>query len=538
MAIGRITGQMLSANLARSGTDLTFETNLLALDVSNSRVGVGTASPAVALHVAATDAVRIASGTTGQRPGSPANGDVRYNSTLGTIEGYVGGSTWANMASGDTVKDADSDTKIQVEESSDEDQIRFDVAGSEIMKIDANGLSFTSGGITSNLTVTGNLTVNGTTTTIDSTTLTIEDPLIQLAKNNSGGDANTFDQGLFLNRGSLANVSFIWDESADQFVTAVTSGEDGTTAVNVTIDSIASLQTVNTGGASWTTACTFNDASANDVDFRMESAAQTHAFFLDGSANAIGVKTSSPVYSLDGSGDTTSWRLPVGTTGQRPTGATGIIRFNTTTGAYEGCTDGSTFVSLATAGSAPTFTKETATGDGSTTAFSGFFSSAPESVNNVFVYIDNVYQEPTENYTVSGTTITFTSAPHSAARIFAITGADNTALATGGVARTESSSVNFTSSATNIMTFAGGTYRSADIFITLQDAANTEYSAMKGVVVHNGSTAFITIHGITNTGSSDLATITANYNSGTVEVKAVSTGGVTAAKVQYSLSAA
>ena len=132
MAIGRITGQMLSANLARSGTDLAFETNLLALDVSNSRVGVGTASPATTLHVSATDSVRIASGTTAQRPGSPAHGDLRYNSTLSTIEGYSN-SAWANLASGDTVKDADEDTKIQVEESSDEDIIRFDAGGSEIM---------------------------------------------------------------------------------------------------------------------------------------------------------------------------------------------------------------------------------------------------------------------------------------------------------------------------------------------------------------------------------------------------------------------
>ena len=58
MAIGRITGQMLSANLARSGTDLTFETNLLALDVTNSRVGIGTASPGTTLHISATDALR------------------------------------------------------------------------------------------------------------------------------------------------------------------------------------------------------------------------------------------------------------------------------------------------------------------------------------------------------------------------------------------------------------------------------------------------------------------------------------------------
>ena len=583
MAIGRITGQMLSANLARSGTDLAFETNLLALDVTNSRVGIGTASPATTLHISATDSLRIPSGTTAQRPGSPAHGDVRYNSTLSTIEGYSN-SAWANLASGDTVKDADEDTKIQVEESSDEDIIRMDIAGTERINISATETAIgvtkinhaastitgtaTNGDITltpngsgkvavsSALEVTGNLTVNGTTTTVDSATLTIEDPMITLAKNNSGGDANTFDQGLFMNRGSAANVSFLWDESADEFVFAVTSGEDGTTAGNVTIDSYANIQAgnitavdldgilgSNTAAAATVTtlgitgAAVFNEASANDVDFRMESAANTHQFFLDGSANAIGINTSSPSYDLDGSGSTGAFRLPSGNTAARPSAASGIIRFNSQTGLYEGCQDGSTFVNFAIAGDAPTFSKVSATGDGSTTTFSGFFGSAPENVNNVFVYIDNVYQEPTENYSVSGTNITFTSAPHSAARIFAITGADNTALATGGVARSETSSVNFTSTATNIMTFNGATYRSAELFIQLTDTANTEYAAMKGVVVHNGTTAFITVHGITNTGSSDLAAISCAYNSGTIEVKATSTGGVTAAKVQYSLAA-
>jgi len=281
----------------------------------------------------------------------------------------------------------------------------------------------------------------------------------------------------------------------------------------------------------------FNESSA-DVDFRVESNGDTHALFVDGSEDHVGIRTSSPAYDLDISGSTDALRVPNGSTGQRPTGATGIIRFNTTTGKYEGCADGSTFVDFAIAGDAPTFTKESATGDGSTTTFTGFFSSAPESANNVFVYIDNVYQEPTENYSVSGTNITFTSAPHSAARIFAITGADNSSLVTGGVARSETSSTNFTSSATTIMSFNASTYRSAEIFIQLTDTANTEYAAMKGVVVHNGTTAFITVSAITNTGDSDLATITAQYDSGTVNVQAVSTGGVTAGKVQYSLVAA
>jgi hypothetical protein len=715
---------MLSTNLARSGTDLTFETNLLALDVTNSRVGIGTASPATTLHISATDALRLPSGTSAQRPGSAANGDIRYNSTTSQLEGYAG--AWKNLASGTTIQDTDGNTQIQVEESSDEDIIRFDIAGTERAKIEAasmtlgvttlsttastltgtvsngdiqitpNGTgsvvipkadinggaidavtigsnsaatalvvsggvniddggdgaidgcvigaataaagSFTTVAASSNLTVggnatvTGNLTVNGSTTTIDSTTLTIEDPMITLAKNNSGGDANTFDQGLFFNRGSLANVSFLWDESTDQFAMAVTSGEDGTTAGNVTIDSYAAIRAgvttvsdletgsissadgtasatiANSGGVmtigssvltttdinggsvdgatigaasastgvfttltaantqtgtvkanDGTAAITvadstgavkittafevdgggfiFNESSAS-VDARFESNGHAHALFIDGSEDHVGIKTATPAYDLDISGSTDALRLPNGSTGQRPTGALGLIRFNTTTGKYEGCQDGSTYVDFATAGDAPTFTKESATGDGSTTTFTGFFSSAPESANNVFVYIDNVFQEPTENYSVSSTNITFTSAPHSAARIFAITGADNSSLVTGGVARTETSSVNFTSSATTIMSFNASTYRSAEIFIQLTDTANTEYAALKGVVTHNGTTAFISLFGVTNTAGegSDMATITATHDgSSTVNIQAVSTGGVTAAKVQYSL---
>ena len=130
MAIGRITGQMLSANLARSGTDLTFETNLLALDVSNSRVGIGTASPATTLHISATDSLRLPAGSTGQRPGSPANGDIRYNSTLDTIEGYAGGG-FKNLASGSEIKDADEDTSVNVEHSSDVDEVHIKTGGSE-----------------------------------------------------------------------------------------------------------------------------------------------------------------------------------------------------------------------------------------------------------------------------------------------------------------------------------------------------------------------------------------------------------------------
>ena len=54
------------------------------------------------------------------------------------------------------------------------------------------------------------------------------------------------------------------------------------------------------------------------------------------------------------------------------------------------------------------------TGDGSTTAFT---ITAGHNVNSVLVTENGVVQRPTTDYTVSGTTLTFTSAPASAIQI-------------------------------------------------------------------------------------------------------------------------
>ena len=51
MAIGRISGQLLKSNLLRAGENLAFETDLLYLDVVNSRVGIKTAAPSTDLDV-------------------------------------------------------------------------------------------------------------------------------------------------------------------------------------------------------------------------------------------------------------------------------------------------------------------------------------------------------------------------------------------------------------------------------------------------------------------------------------------------------
>jgi len=227
-ASGAITGTLGTAaqtNITSVGTlssltvsgDVTVDTNTLKVDSTNNRVGILNASPDVTLDVgSATDAMHVPVGTTAQRPGSPAAGYFRYNSTTGGFEGYT--DAWGAIAGGgggvapsiDTMtgdgsdttlaltnapvnenatfvtidgvtqhkstysvsgttltfstapptgsaveaitlntttintasilQDADGDTKVQVEESSDEDKIRFDTAGTERMIIDSTGV--------------------------------------------------------------------------------------------------------------------------------------------------------------------------------------------------------------------------------------------------------------------------------------------------------------------------------------------------------------------------------------------------------------
>ena len=62
---------------------------------------------------------------------------VTYDDSDGTLDFVV-------SADSDLIKDADNDTKIQAEESSDEDKLRYDIAGTEVAVQDVSGLAFTT----------------------------------------------------------------------------------------------------------------------------------------------------------------------------------------------------------------------------------------------------------------------------------------------------------------------------------------------------------------------------------------------------------
>ena len=184
-------------------------------------------------------------------------------------------------------------------------------------------------------------------------------------------------------------------------------------------------------------------------------------------------------------------------------------------------------------GQSPTI--DTFTGDGSTTAYT--LSFAPPNENYLSVFWNGVYQHHSE-YSVSGTTLTFTAAaPNSAAievHIPTVNGigtpSDATVtpakLSTGGPSwdtnsnqivgshytRSDSTSISSTS-ATTVATHAIATFRSVNYKV--QITQGTDYYQSEINVVHDGSTAYITEFGIINTDPSNFgATFSATISSG------------------------
>ena len=131
---------------------------------------------------------------------------------------------------------------------------------------------------------------------------------------------------------------------------------------------------------------------------------------------------------IKGSTETGSKSIPAGTTAERPdANNAGDLRFNKTTGGLE-VFDGNVFKTVATSGNT-TITQDSFTGDGSTTVFTMSTSVTSNQTQRIIVAVGNVYQNPASAYTLSGTAITFTSAPGISEPITIIHGYDSTAAA-------------------------------------------------------------------------------------------------------------
>jgi hypothetical protein len=97
--------------------------------------------------------------------------------------------------------------------------------------------ALTIDGATADVIVNGNLQVKGTTTSVETTNMTVEDPLLELNRSSSGGD---IDSGIYIQRGSAGNSAILyWNEGEDKFKAVLSTSE--ATATSVTDSSKATL---------------------------------------------------------------------------------------------------------------------------------------------------------------------------------------------------------------------------------------------------------------------------------------------------------
>lgn len=185
----------------------------------------------------------------------------------------------------------------------------------------------------------------------------------------------------------------------------IAAGNVATAIAAVTTLSTASMTLTGSDIDSSAGAITVNQASA-DLDFVVEGNGDANLFRTDAGSDTVLISTATATTGATLKVDSTdSILIPVGTTAQRPTAATGMIRFNTTLDSFEfydsnsWTTAGADFTVIAS---------ETFAGDNSTVAFT---LSTSQTTASCIVSINGVVQLPTTAYAVSTTTLTFTEAP-------------------------------------------------------------------------------------------------------------------------------
>ena len=240
----------------------------------------------------------------------------------------------------------------------------------------------------------------------------------------------------------------------------------------------------------------------------------------------------------------TALNVPTGTTAQRASSpAAGDLRFNTTSSKFEGYS-GSAWGNI---GEGNFLVTNIFAGDGSDTTFT--ISNAVADENNLLVFIDGVFQAH-DSYSVSGTTVTFSTAPANG-RVITIYSALNNVQGADMVIATMTGDNSDTTlalgvtpvSENNVQVYIDGTYQNKDTYsisgqtLTFSTAppTGTAVEAITHTVTDiSAAASSVLVDEFTGDGSDTTFTLSAapaNENNTQVFV-----GGVYQEKATYSIS--
>jgi hypothetical protein len=312
MAVGRISGPLLKDNLLRNGVNLAFETNLLYLDVQNSRVGIKTIPTQYELEVngttRTTNLYTSDSATLGLLTFSGSTVSSTSNTITFTPSGinptiYQGTISVGNLnINTNTIAATGTNTDINVTAS-----------GTGTIKLNNNVY------LTGNLHVTGNVTADGGSS-----------GNIQLGNQTSDtisftGEVNTDILPDVTNTHNLGSNSLRW---ANVYATTFTTTN-------------ANLGNVTISGNTISTSTGNLILTANGAGSVVIQGININNNVISSTATNANI-----VLTPQGTGSVTvnsnqSLIVPVGTTAQQPgTAANGMVRYNTDNSRYEGYSAG------------------------------------------------------------------------------------------------------------------------------------------------------------------------------------------------------
>jgi len=323
----------------------------MALNLDHQRDRITTSTGNITINTAGS--LRIPVGNTSQRPqgGVVQTGQIRFNTQLNEFEGY-NGTAWKNIGG---VSDTDGDTFIDAEQSADDDVLRFFTAGSERITISDTGIvaistatqstTFNDGALTiaggvgivkdlnvgGNINVTGNVTVGGTINLGDDDTDNINinadinsDLIPNINDSYDLGSATKSWKDLYLTE----SINFKGATGENEIVVptnladALSVKDDANNDILV-VDTTTGAITITLSGSLVVPSMAVSDLTDNRI-----VVAGTNGELEDDSN-----------FTFDGSifkvSTTDAIVIPTGTTAQRPTAQTGMLRFNSTSGKAE-----------------------------------------------------------------------------------------------------------------------------------------------------------------------------------------------------------
>ena len=247
------------ARLYNSSSDVILETKVSDKDFSIKGNDGGSAITALSLDMSAAGAATFNDKVIATELDISGDMDIDGTSNLDNTD--IDGT----LAVDGTTISLDATTSLNIDNSNTSNGITIGTATSGVPISIGHTTSETT--VNDNLTVTGDLTFNGTTTTVNSSTVTIDDPIFTLGGDTAPGSDDNKDRGIEFryHDGSSARIGFFgYDDSATgfTFLTAATNSSEvfsGTAAKiiageldisgNMDIDGTSNLDAVDIDGA-------------------------------------------------------------------------------------------------------------------------------------------------------------------------------------------------------------------------------------------------------------------------------------------------